>query len=484
MTTANPYYPGYENEYRFKPWHDLKDYNSSLRTASCQNRPRNNGALYGGSGPATRPASSRGYSASPGLNKPCNVGQLALFNNCSTGLQRWPYSHRHPPANIYSDGTLRSHGHPSAKVQGYDVLQSHCRLPKTTLTSYGLDYPSSSTHSCQQNNIPNRWAPNTPSGHGLLSPGPTCTTAGRSSPLALHERMRLERTLKETEQAELDLAVTLSLLEEAKRREQLWKEEEAAHIMLNEKGRRNSFHRGHWLSDASIARVYSELAAGNIGNIVEKPQPFPDEILLMDPAVAFWHIQQDLESAELAATGSNLQEKQLVLCPINDSANGGCADGGGHWTLLVAWRSGKEANCNDNDGGLSFKNFKYYDSMFTGNPRTRSRVNAQKLARVLSGDATYVLRENTCAQQENNYDCGVYVIAFSEIIATVFMRAKKESRSIENQDGTPVWTDSIQRVSSRSVTSIRRYYLNAFEEADNQVKEADSQSNTNHESQR
>merc|ERR1740123_410168 len=124
----------------------------------------------------------------------------------------------------------------------------------------------------------------------------------------------------------------------------------------------------------------------------------------MDPAIAFWFMHQDLESAELAAIDLNLRDKQLILCPINDNANGGCADGGGHWTLLVAWRAGKESNNKDKEG-LTFKNFRYYDSMSTSQKYNRNRVNAEKLVHLLSGDSKAVLYQASCAQQVNSYDC-------------------------------------------------------------------------------
>jgi len=396
-----------------------------------------------------------GGKSSPYVDRPAaRRGHSAPFRRpAETSYNNW-----HKPMHSQLDYAPQynwSCGNTSTKTQRCDGLQSQWRLPKQAdMPSYGLDDSFSSPHPCRRpNDLPKRWAMQTPSRHGYASTWPTRTTA------------QLEQELEE---ADIALARVLSLCDEANRQRQLRKEQEST-VLANNQERPSDFDIGQWLSDASIARVYSELVAGNLGNISPKTQqPLSADILLMDPAVAFWLIHQDLENAAAAASELNLQHKQLVICPINDNANGGCADGGGHWTLLVAWRSGKQDNDSNSDVGLTFQNFRYYDSMFTGKPSNRNRMNAQKLARTLSGDCTFQLRETRCAQQVNSFDCGVYVICFSEIIASVFMEAKKESRSIENENGDPSWADWIREVSPKSVTAVRRYYFNAFEEADKQ----------------
>jgi len=465
------------------------------RPAFVSNCPRPSGPPKGGNRPNTPPvAAKRGHSAFPISNKSYARGRFAPPNTCTIEHPTSSYPHRmktasgvRPHAKVDQHVFQQSDGHPRAKTPQYNVPQSHWDLPKRVYTHpVDLDDCHSDTRSVRPQYLPNNSAPRTTLRRGVLTPGPTRTTACRCWQCCA---LRTEQRLAQLEHDELDSAMELSLRDEAIRQEQQWKEKEAAATLCNENMQWGDFDTGQWLSDASIARAYFELAAGSVGTITEEHQPLSDEILLMDPAVVFWLIHQDLETAELATSELNLQDKQLVLCPINDNANGGCADGGGHWTLLVAWRSEKEDNGDNNNTGVTFKNFKYYDSSFTGR-RCNNRVHAEKLVHILSGGSTSPLRENSCAQQVNNYDCGVYVLAFSEIITSSFMEAKNKSRSIENEHGHPLWTDLIVGVSPSSITDVRMYYCDAFKKADNQVneavnqvEEADNQS-TNHESQR
>lgn len=450
MMAAGLYSKRHENDYPHKPWADLKALNACLRPVGFPSRPQPNGPPYGGSSP------TRQFEFA--THTDCNDKLLAPLNNCSIGRPKSPYSHRVNTAfggclstNRNFNDLTQSSGHRTARTPCYDVPQSQLFLPKKMRAPF---YYVNDARS---------WAQEKPPRHRVASLGPTRTKDCHYLDQLERELEKLRERDERTEKADLAYAIAQSLHDEAKR-------QEAANLVLNEKEKRNDFDTGQWLSDASIARVYSELAAGNHGNIAETPQPLSEEILLMDPAVAFWLMQQDSEDAQLAATDLKLREKQLVVCPVNDNANGGCADGGGHWTLLVAWRSGKEGNNNHNDGGLTFKNFRYYDSMCTGKLSNRSHLNAQKLARILSGDSTYLLLQSKCAQQVNNYDCGVYVIAFSEIITSDFMKAKTDSRSIENKEGDPSWADWVREILPSQVTTVRRYYFNAFKESNDQCK--------------
>lgn len=165
-----------------------------------------------------------------------------------------------------------------------------------------------------------------------------------------------------------------------------------------------SFAPGSWLDDASIAAVYARLLKASV-------QTSPHPILLLEPSVTFWLAlsNQDADGVQEAVRGFELESRQIVLCPINDSRHGLQEDGGTHWSLLVG-----VARPIRGPGGEGFE-FVHYDSAQTSR---RSLRQAQRVVAQLAGDPAEV-RAGPCAQQENDFDCGVYVLLFSEVIVKI-----------------------------------------------------------------
>ena len=107
-----------------------------------------------------------------------------------------------------------------------------------------------------------------------------------------------------------------------------------------------TFAPKQWLNDQSIALAYGHLVASALaGNCAaggglesSAGDSLPEGVLLMDPATAFMlAVLDDLKTIEEAKRSLKLQERELVICPVNDSSDGGLADGGTHWALLVWW---------------------------------------------------------------------------------------------------------------------------------------------------
>lgn len=161
-----------------------------------------------------------------------------------------------------------------------------------------------------------------------------------------------------------------------------------------------SFAPRSWLDDASISAVFARLLKPSV-----RPSPHP--ILLLEPSVTFWLAlsDRDADGVQEAVRGFELESRQIVLCPVNDSRHGLQEDGGTHWSLLVgvARPTGPRAEGFD---------FMHYDSAQTSR---RSLRQAQRVVAQLGGEPAEV-RAGPCAQQENDFDCGVYVLMFSEII--------------------------------------------------------------------
>jgi len=241
-------------------------------------------------------------------------------------------------------------------------------------------------------------------------------------------------------------------------------------------GLKRTFAPCRWLSDASISFVYSRLLGGSpeAGPCTDSAGKLPEDVMLMDPVMAFWlTVQRDPNYVREAVTEMKLEDKDLVLCPINDTRDVRQSDGGSHWGLLVWDRRGVDANAQvPAKGGMDLAmpalaarasrhssagpvrpsrtieslargpyvsempdhleagaagypgRFVYYDSGFYRSP---GLLQASTLARRLAGQAVKVAT-GRCARQTNGYDCGMYVLLFSEIIVKCFLAERASAK--------------------------------------------------------
>jgi len=191
-------------------------------------------------------------------------------------------------------------------------------------------------------------------------------------------------------------------------------------------GLAKTFKQRRWLTDASISFIYDHLLqvpqSGDTVSSLDCFDELPEDVLLLDAATSFWITMQTNPCfvRDMIAP-LDIQKRQLVLCPLNDNRDTVRADGGTHWGLLVWDRRGVTEPC----GG----EFIYYDSGLFG---SECASQADKLASSLCGSEVRC-RRGSCARQENFYDCGMYVLLFSEIIVDTFLKEKAEAKS---QEGT------------------------------------------------
>ncbi|KAI8841190.1 hypothetical protein BJ741DRAFT_561144 [Chytriomyces cf. hyalinus JEL632] len=150
----------------------------------------------------------------------------------------------------------------------------------------------------------------------------------------------------------------------------------------------------HWINDAVIAYAFELLLP------LEKN---PSSTILMTPAVAHLLVNLDQESALGLSTSMSLDKADTVFIPVNDSTDLD-SPGGSHWSLLVYSRA---ANA-----------FFYYDSLNKYNISAAKRVYQRfaKLAQKHKGDANPYFQEMDVQAQINGYDCGMYVIAMTQLL--------------------------------------------------------------------
>lgn len=180
----------------------------------------------------------------------------------------------------------------------------------------------------------------------------------------------------------------------------------------------------------------------------------------MDPAMVFWLImQEDPKYLAEAKREMNFQELDLLLCPINDTHS--ChADAGCHWSLLVCWSQGQSSSRTSRSRGSGESHgppshFRYYDSL-GGLFAEKGLAQAQELANRLAGKTAQV-DIGKCARQTNFYDCGVYVLLFSEIVARAYVDSRQRG-GIGSVVFPLQWEDRLATVTPEEVDACRAHY--------------------------
>lgn len=158
------------------------------------------------------------------------------------------------------------------------------------------------------------------------------------------------------------------------------------------------FRPRNWLDDSCLnlcQRLYeSERGLTAQGDV--------SKVLLVDPAIiSFIQLQVDDEQEYLEVVrGQGFDGYEWLFFPINDSIS--FSHSGSHWSLMIChWKS------------LTFL------SVDSGGSTNRAAVEcfAEKLAHWRGLAKEPLVIDVPCPRQSNGYDCGIYVILFSERIA-------------------------------------------------------------------
>ncbi|CAE8596133.1 unnamed protein product [Polarella glacialis] len=235
-------------------------------------------------------------------------------------------------------------------------------------------------------------------------------------------------------------------------------------------GLAETFAPAQWLSDASLAYGFARLASSGLtnllGGVLQEEEEIdielsclPQSILLVDPATAFWvALQDDPDYLAEARSSLRLAERELVLCPINNSEERYKADSGSHWSLLVCWREGH--------GQGSIWRCSYYDSLARLAVDCGLEACMQKLQkaesvaeRLLGEKHVPVASFGPCAQQLNFFDCGVYVLMFCRVIIGSVLNARHLAGASPSGRQLPLgpwlWEQSLMGVTPAQVKDYR-----------------------------
>mmetsp|Transcript_5689 Transcript_5689/g.11937 ORF Transcript_5689/g.11937 Transcript_5689/m.11937 type:complete len:227 (+) Transcript_5689:61-741(+) len=157
-----------------------------------------------------------------------------------------------------------------------------------------------------------------------------------------------------------------------------------------------------WINDACInfqLRRLQSIWGGDSG-------PF----LFLDPSVVSFLMHQcdDDEEFDEVLSAQRLDDRKRIFVPVNDNnaASLGCGSGS-HWSLLVV---------------MIDKNMSLHFDSAGGSNEIAAKAVAKKLSYAMFPDrrcAPIDVEIKSCSspQQENSYDCGLYMLAASEAIA-------------------------------------------------------------------
>ncbi|KAI8319691.1 cysteine proteinase, partial [Martensiomyces pterosporus] len=160
-----------------------------------------------------------------------------------------------------------------------------------------------------------------------------------------------------------------------------------------------TLQEGQWVNDTILSFYFEYLTHDILKG--------DNSILFLAPCLSYFLThQQNLHELQRALP-DNLHTKELIFIPVNNRALGGAGEGGTHWSLLVYVRQSDT--------------YHYFDSLANRNYRCAllTKRNLSQLLSVYLGGAA---REpnvvaHSCPQQENDFDCGVFVILFVDLLA-------------------------------------------------------------------
>ncbi|EGF77776.1 hypothetical protein BATDEDRAFT_27499 [Batrachochytrium dendrobatidis JAM81] len=143
------------------------------------------------------------------------------------------------------------------------------------------------------------------------------------------------------------------------------------------------------------------------------------EILLIQPAVAHLIACSVDKTYIKAALPPNINSKSTIFIPINDS--NGSQNSGCHWSLMCYYRP--------------TNSYYYYDSM--GNANIRSAKQTMNSICGLIGSSSPAFIAINTPMQVNGYDCGVYVMAITELLCN--RMASKHSHVTDEPESLSFW---------------------------------------------
>jgi len=152
-----------------------------------------------------------------------------------------------------------------------------------------------------------------------------------------------------------------------------------------------------------------------------------------------------MDDLKICLKNLELESKEFIFIPVNDINNKYNGGGGNHWSLLIYQKKNNE--------------FFYLDSMNSFINNTHIIVKNLKtilnIENTQNGEITDI---ESCKIQQNTYDCGMFVLAFTEAILNQLeqnqFKLKLDETAIEN---------CLRSVNQKEIKSKRKKILELIE---------------------
>ncbi len=144
-------------------------------------------------------------------------------------------------------------------------------------------------------------------------------------------------------------------------------------------------HTNGWLTDSVIGFYFQYL---------EKEVYVNNDFLFISPEVTQCIKSSHHEEIPIFLDPLDAKRALVIFFPVNNNERVNMA-GGSHWSLLVYFRSDRT--------------FYHFDSMNNVNHSQAAKL-AFKLQHYLNKNSPASLKEEDSLQQNNHYDCGIYLI--------------------------------------------------------------------------
>ncbi|XP_076176101.1 sentrin-specific protease 8 [Ptiloglossa arizonensis] len=159
----------------------------------------------------------------------------------------------------------------------------------------------------------------------------------------------------------------------------------------------------HWLNDVIIG-FYFEYLDVKFNKNEEK------ELYFISP-----ELTQLLKMTEPSQYGIlldplNVSKSKCIFFPLNNCDSRDAA-GGSHWSLLVYSKQDKTCY--------------HFDSSKGYNNSIASKFSKDLMSFILNNDPSKKFIELDCPQQDNGYDCGVYVLCLTDIVTENVIKTGK-----------------------------------------------------------
>lgn len=156
----------------------------------------------------------------------------------------------------------------------------------------------------------------------------------------------------------------------------------------------------HWLNDAIIGFYFEYLD--------EKFNKEKKELYFISPELTQLLKMTDPSQYSIFLDAANVSDCKCILFPLNNCESRDAA-GGSHWSLLVCCK--QDRTCYHLDSSKGFNN------------SIASKFAKNVMDCVLGKDErNKKFAEPNCPQQDNGYDCGIYVLCLADVIVEYAMK--------------------------------------------------------------